>query len=174
MSDDLGIIVHRMTKRKNEGCKNSLKNELLQYRDALEVKKRLKDEWRDFLYEQIGLKKSSLFSGIQIYKEFAQLILVPVDGAEGDDAVDVVCGYASIPSSSLKLLLKVAKGVDDAAKEEWISRAAALSYSDFKKLIDEATGKDSHDCGPFEEIQVPAWKCLACGKVHKKVPDSDS
>ena len=165
MSDDLGIIVHRMTKRKADGSKWSLKNELLQYRDAMEVKKRIPDDWKNFLYEQIGLKKSSLFSGIQIYKEFGQMLLVTVDGQEGDDAVDVECCYASIPSSSLKLMLKVAKGCDDAVKEKWLESAAALSYSDFKKLVDEALGRKICDCIKFIPKQIEV--CEECGKRKK-------
>lgn len=61
MDEELGQIVHRMERRKGNAAKWSLKAELLQYRDAKEVKRRLPEEWKNFLYEQIGLKKSSLF-----------------------------------------------------------------------------------------------------------------
>lgn len=166
MDQDLGQIIHRMGKRKSDGSKYSLKNELLQYRDALEVKKRIPDDWKTFLWEQIGLKKSSLFSGISIYKEFGPLVLVPVDGAEGDDAVDIECCYSTIPISSLKLILKVAKGCDDAVKEEWLTEAAALSYADFKKRIDEATGKTVCDCVRFIPKQIEV--CEECGKRKVK------
>lgn len=169
MDADLGTIVHRMERRKGNAAKWSLKTELLQYRDAEQVKRKLPDEWRNFLYEQIGLKKSSLFSGVQVFKEFGSLLLVPVDGEDGDNAWDVPCEYASIPSSSLKLLLKVAKGVNDDAKEEWLREAATLSYSDFKKRVDEVIGREVHECGPFEE--TIAWKCKSCGKIRKKAAD---
>jgi hypothetical protein len=171
MDEDLGQIVHRMERRKGNAAKWSLKTELLQYRDAREVKRRLPDEWKSFLWEQIGLKKSSLFSGVQIYNEFGHLLLVPVDGASGDDAWDVPCEYSSIPSSSLKLLLIVAKGVNDDVKEKWLHDAATLSYSDFKQRVDEVTGKELHECGPWEKTE--AWKCTACGKIRAKAPDVD-
>jgi len=35
MNHDLGQIVHRMERRKTDASKSSLKNELLQWRDAL-------------------------------------------------------------------------------------------------------------------------------------------
>jgi hypothetical protein len=140
-----------MERRKGNAAKWSLKTELLQYRGRQGSQEAIAYEWKSFLWEQIGLKKSSLFSGVQIYNEFGHLLLVPVDGASGDDAWDVPCEYASIPSSSLKLLLKVAKGVNDDAKEEWLREAATLSYSDFKRLVDEATGKELHECGPWEK-----------------------
>jgi len=169
MDEDLGQIVHRMERRKGNAAKWSLKTELLQYRDAKEVKRRLPDEWKSFLHEQIGLKKSSLFAGVQIYNEFGHLLLVPVDGADGDDAWDVQCEYATIPSSSLKEMLRVAKGVSDDVKERWLHDAATLSFSDFKKRVDEATGKEQHECGPWEEAK--AWKCKSCGKIRAKTPD---
>lgn len=166
MDADLGTIVHRMERRKGNAAKWSLKSELLQYKDAQEVKRRLKDDWKQFLFDQVGLRKSSLFSGVQVYREFGSLLLVPVDGEEGDSAWDVPCEYASIPSSSLKLLLKVAKGVTDSAKEEWLSEAASLSYTDLKKRVDEVTGKSVCDCVEFipKTIEV----CKDCGKKRKK------
>lgn len=172
MDADLGTIVHRMERRKGNAAKWSLKSELLQYKDAEQVKRRLPDEWRQFLYEQIGLKKSSLFSGVQVYREFGNLLLVRVDtldGGDGDETYDVPCEYASIPSSSLKLLLKVAKGVTDSAKEEWLSEAASLSYTDLKKRVDEVTGKSVCDCVEFipKTIEV----CKDCGKKRKKETD---
>ena len=94
---DLGVLIHRMERRKTDASKSSMKNELLQWRDALEVKRRIPD-WKQFLSEQLGLKKSSLFGGIQVYREFGKLLLHPVDG-EGDDAFDVPCEYATIRSA---------------------------------------------------------------------------
>jgi hypothetical protein len=72
-----------------------------------------------------------------------------------------------IPISSLKLILKVAKGCEDAVKEEWLNEAAALSYSDFKKRIDEALGKAICDCAgkPVEKIVLC---CPDCGKRIKQ------
>lgn len=166
MDADLGTIVHRMERRKGNAAKWSLKSELLQYKDAQEVKRRLKDDWKQFLFDQVGLRKSSLFSGVQVYREFGSLLLVPVDGEEGDSAWDVPCEYASIPSSSLKLLLKVAKGVTDSAKEEWLCEAAALSYTDLKKKVDEICGRTACDCVRFvkKEIEV----CADCGRRKPK------
>jgi hypothetical protein len=174
MDADLGTIVHRMERRKGNAAKWSLKSELLQYKDAEQVKRRLPDEWRQFLYEQIGLKKSSLFSGVQVYREFGSLLLVPVDGEEGDSAWDVPCEYASIPSSSLKLLLKVAKGTADDVKEEYLRIAASLSFTDFKKYVAEKEGKEVCDC-TGRPVQKIVWCCPDCGKrVKSEEPGGDS
>jgi hypothetical protein len=171
MNHDLGQIVHRMERRKTDASKSSLKNELLQWRDALEVKRRIPD-WKQFLSEQLGLRKSSLFGGIQVYREFGALLLHPVDG-EGDDAFDVPCEYATIPVSSLKLLLKVAKGCSDEFKEVWLTEAAALSFSDLRKLIAEKEGRPVCDCTgkPVEKI---VWCCPDCGKRVKVNEEEES
>jgi len=150
-------------------AKWSLKTELLQYRDAEVVKGALPDDWKNVLWEHLRLKRSSLLAGIQIYKEFRNLLLYQIDGHDGDDGWDVHCEYASIPSSSLKLLLKVAKGATDEAKEEWLREAAALSYTDLKKRIDEITGKEVCDC--VEWIEKTIYVCRNCGKRKKGVEE---
>lgn len=169
--EELGNIVHRMQRRKLNGNKWTLKTELMQYRDANEVMKRLPGEWPQLLYDQLGLRKSSIYAGVQVYKEFGHLLLQQVDGNDGDDGWDIRCEYATILPSSLILLLKVAKGVNDDAKESWLFEAASLSYADFRRRIGEATGKEAHECGPWEETK--AWKCVSCGKVRAKAPDGE-
>lgn len=174
MDADLGTIIHRMQKRQDRRKKWNLRDELLDYRDAAEVKKNCPSTWKDVLWEQLGLKKSSLFSGIQVNSEFSPLLLVRVDGVDGDDGWVVEPEFASIPSSSLKLLLKVAKGTADDVKEEYLRIAASLSFTDFKKYVAEKEGKEVCDC-TGRPVQKIVWCCPDCGKrVKSEEPGGDS
>ena len=166
--DDLGKILDIMRKREETGCKSALRLHLLQGRSAMVVRKAAKTEWKNILHESVGLKKSTWYDRVATYSEFGPLILTK------DEEPDVDPEYASIPCTSLKLLLKVAKGVDDAAKEEWLTEAAALSFTDLKKKIDEITGKEKCPCDALQPIEIKAWECTACGKVHKKELSGDA
>jgi hypothetical protein len=172
MIEDLGTILDKIRKREEAGCKSALKLHVLQGRSAAVVRKAAPKEWKNILHEATGLKKSTHYDRVNAWAEFGPLLMVQVDGQEGDDALDIVPDYASVTTSALKLLMKVAKGCDDNVKHEWLAEAAALSLSDLKAKVDEITGKEPHDCGPFTEIK--AWKCTACNKVTAKAPDIDT
>jgi hypothetical protein len=163
LMEDLGILLDEMRKREQAGSTDQLKMTLLQGQCAVKVKKANPKEWKDVLQENVGCRKSTWHQRLAIFRDFGIFLLPEIP----DDHV------TTLPSS-LALLTQLTKGCDDAARQAHLEAIAGLSFADVKVYVAERKGKEVHDCGPFEEIQVPAWKCLTCGKVHKKGPDSDA
>lgn len=174
MSDDLGTVLDRMTKREGEKGKGNLRLELLQWMDLQVLKEMEPKTWKDTVWVTLHRKKSTAYNCIQAFDAFGMMILVPVDGKAGDAMWDVERDFSEIKPSRLLKILKFTKGATEDAIEEWLHIANNASDEDFKKFVQEKAGKEVHDCGPFEEIQVPAWKCLTCGKIRTKAPDGDA
>jgi hypothetical protein len=128
---------------------------------AAKIKKIYKKEWKQILHEHSGKAKSTWFQRLSIYRDFGVFLLPEIP----DDHVTTLPG-------SLALLTQLTKGTDEACRQSWLEQIAGLSYADVKKLVQEAKGKEPHDCGPFEETK--AWKCTSCGKVTTKTPDGDT
>ena len=158
MDADLGLILDEARKDEEQGKKGTLALCLRQGRRAVQLKKLMPKEWKLALMDATGLKKSTHYDRLSIFVEFGPLM---TDG-EGIDPA-----YEEITPSALKLLLKICKGTNDEVKHAYLEQAAALSYSDLKKLVEEKLGREIHECGPLTE--TVAWKCQVCGKLHKKV-----
>jgi hypothetical protein len=171
--EDMGATLDEMRRREEAGCKSALKLALLQGRCAARYKKIEPKTWKTTLQENVGSSRATWFQRVACYREFGEILLHPVDDAEGDESVDVAKEWAGILPSSLGKLVSVVKGCDEKAKEAWLDSIVGLSFSDVCKLVAEAKGKEPHDCGPFKEIEIKAWECLSCGKVKTKEPEGD-
>jgi hypothetical protein len=163
MEQDLGIFLNEMRIEEQRGDTSALLLSLNQGRRASIYKKQNKKTWKADLQEHVGRASATWHQRVATYRDFGDFLLPEIP----DDHV------STLPSS-LALLTQLTKGCDEKARQAHLEAIAGLSYADVKKYVAERKGKEVHDCGPFEEIQVPAWKCLTCGKVHKKGPDSDA
>ena len=161
--EDLGLLLDEMRKCEQEGMTGQLRFTLWQGQRAARVKKINPKTWKADLQENVGCKKSTWHQRLAIFRDFGIFLLPEIP----DDHV------TTLPSS-LALLTQLTKGCDDAARQAHLEAIAGLSFADVKVYVAERKGKEVHDCGPFEEIQVPAWKCLACGKIRTKTPDGDT
>ena len=85
---------------------------------------------------------------------------------------DIPEEHVSTLPTSLALLTQLTKGISADARKAYLDEIAGLSFADVKKYVAERTGKEPHECGPFEE--VTAWKCKSCGKIHKTQADTDA
>ena len=159
---DAGKLLNEMREREENGSKSILLLTLQQGKCAAHIKKLIPEDWKNALFENVGLKKSTWYDRISIWGEFGPLML-----EDTGDAVDEA--YSTFAPASLKLLLKVCKGTGDEVKHEWLGLAASTSYSDLKKLVQEKEGKTVCDCVRFikKEIEV----CQDCGKKRKKEAD---
>lgn len=162
---DVGSLLNEMRAREESGSRSILLLTLEQGRCAARVKKMLPQEWKSALFENVGLKKSTWYDRLSIWSEFGPLMIT----VEYNVTQFVEPDYSTISPASLKLLLKVCKGTNDEVKHAYLEQAAALSYSDLKKLVEEKLGKEVCDCVRFktETIEV----CADCGKKRKKEDD---
>jgi hypothetical protein len=165
MSEQDGILLDEMRRREEAGCKSALKLALLQGRCAARYKKIEPKTWKATLQENVGSSRATWFQRVACFREFGEIMLHPVDDAEGDNAVDVAKEWASILPSSLGKLCGIVKGLDIPAKEAHLDAITGLSYSDVVKYVNEIKGKTPCDCVEFipKTIEV----CKECGKRRK-------
>lgn len=100
-------------------------------------------------FEDLGLKRSTAFHLINIYRKFGVLLR-----------------SKSLPPPDVSRLIKIlplAKDLTDDQKEEWVHRAITLTSKDYAREVNIAKGKPD-PCVCKHNLGVTRWgKCKLCG-----------